>query len=225
MNPAAANETFNLNGRQNQRARHRPYPRTAPDKKANITFVEDRAGNFKGRFISSARRRHARLGGGARIRTRWSAVNWYLKNEQGGADVLYELPLITDTTPIREGSGPRARSFRRRSSSTPAAAPGRHLHRRHAPPADSGQRVRPGRRVPVEVHRQPGQRDLGDRSDRGGAGGARLSGAQCVPVVSATGDVADITPSTTCRRRWVDHRRRAGDPEDPGRRPATWAAC
>jgi UDP-glucose 4-epimerase len=56
------------------------------DKKANVTFVEDRAGNFKGRFISSAKAKTT-LGWEAQLGYQEAMehyVNWYLKNEAGG---------------------------------------------------------------------------------------------------------------------------------------------
>jgi UDP-glucose 4-epimerase len=54
LNPVAQNQTFNLNG--NKRISVIQIVRTLEEilgKKASVTFVEDRKGNFKGRFISS----------------------------------------------------------------------------------------------------------------------------------------------------------------------------
>lgn len=83
MNPVAANETFNLNGVQ--RISVLEIVRTLErllGKQARLSFVDDRAGNFKGRFISS---------GKAKRLLRWEArlpydkameryVDWYLAN-------------------------------------------------------------------------------------------------------------------------------------------------
>jgi UDP-glucose 4-epimerase len=87
LDPAAANEIFNLNGRQKVSVLE--IVRTLEpllDKKANVTFVEDRAGNFKGRFISSAKAKTT-LGWEAQLGYQEAMehyVNWYLKNEAGG---------------------------------------------------------------------------------------------------------------------------------------------
>jgi UDP-glucose 4-epimerase len=54
LNPAAENKVFNLNG--NRRISVIQIVRTLEEilgKKASLTYVEDRKGNFKGRFISS----------------------------------------------------------------------------------------------------------------------------------------------------------------------------
>jgi UDP-glucose 4-epimerase len=54
LNPAAENKVFNLNG--NKRISVIQIVRTLEEilgKKASLTYVEDRKGNFKGRFISS----------------------------------------------------------------------------------------------------------------------------------------------------------------------------
>jgi UDP-glucose 4-epimerase len=54
LNPAAENQIFNLNGKK--RISVIQIVRTLEEilgKKASVTFVEDRKGNFKGRFISS----------------------------------------------------------------------------------------------------------------------------------------------------------------------------
>ena len=53
-NPAAENQIFNLNGKKQISVIQ--IVRTLEEilgKKASLTFVEDRKGNFKGRFISS----------------------------------------------------------------------------------------------------------------------------------------------------------------------------
>ncbi len=58
LNPAAENQIFNLNGKQ--RISVIQIVRTLEEmlaKKASITFVEDRKGNFQGRFISSEKAR------------------------------------------------------------------------------------------------------------------------------------------------------------------------
>ena len=58
MNPAAENQIFNLNGKK--RISVIQIVRTIEEilgKKASVTFVEDRKGNFKGRFISSEKAR------------------------------------------------------------------------------------------------------------------------------------------------------------------------
>ena len=55
-------------------------------KTANITFVEDRAGNFKGRFISSEKAKRL-LGWEARLGYREAMehyVQWYLTNMAKG---------------------------------------------------------------------------------------------------------------------------------------------
>jgi UDP-glucose 4-epimerase len=58
LNPAAENQIFNLNGKK--RISVIQIVRTLEEilgKKAAVTFVEDRKGNFKGRFISSEKAR------------------------------------------------------------------------------------------------------------------------------------------------------------------------
>jgi UDP-glucose 4-epimerase len=58
LNPAAENQIFNLNGKK--RISVIQIVKTIEEilgKKASVTFVEDRKGNFKGRFISSAKAR------------------------------------------------------------------------------------------------------------------------------------------------------------------------
>jgi UDP-glucose 4-epimerase len=58
LNPAAENQIFNLNGKK--RISVIQIVKTIEDilgKKASVTFVEDRKGNFKGRFISSEKAR------------------------------------------------------------------------------------------------------------------------------------------------------------------------
>ena len=58
LNPAAENQIFNLNGKK--RISVIQIVKTIEEilgKKASVTFVEDRKGNFKGRFISSEKAR------------------------------------------------------------------------------------------------------------------------------------------------------------------------
>ena len=58
LNPAAENQIFNLNGKK--RISVIQIVKTLEEilgKKASLTFVEDRKGNFKGRFISSEKAR------------------------------------------------------------------------------------------------------------------------------------------------------------------------
>jgi UDP-glucose 4-epimerase len=58
LNPAAENQIFNLNGKKEISVIQ--IVRTLEEilgKKASVTFVEDRKGNFKGRFISSEKAR------------------------------------------------------------------------------------------------------------------------------------------------------------------------
>jgi UDP-glucose 4-epimerase len=58
MNPAAENQIFNLNGKK--RISVIRIVKTIEEilgKKASVTFIEDRKGNFKGRFISSEKAR------------------------------------------------------------------------------------------------------------------------------------------------------------------------
>jgi UDP-glucose 4-epimerase len=80
----ATNEIFNING--NEKISVIQIVRTLEEilgKKANITFVPDRAGNFKGRFISSAKAE--RLLGWKTRRTYKDAmthyVEWFLGQE------------------------------------------------------------------------------------------------------------------------------------------------
>lgn len=84
LNEAATNEVFNLNGRQKVSVLQ--IVQTLEGllgKKAHVTFVEDRKGNFKGRFISSEK---------AKRMLQWEArseyheamehyVDWYLANQ------------------------------------------------------------------------------------------------------------------------------------------------
>jgi UDP-glucose 4-epimerase len=58
LNPAAENQTYNLNGKKKISVIQ--IVKTIEEilgKKASVTFVEDRKGNFKGRFISSEKAR------------------------------------------------------------------------------------------------------------------------------------------------------------------------
>ena len=58
LNPAAENQIFNLNGKKKISVLQ--IVTTLQEilkKKASVTFVEDRKGNFKGRFISSEKAR------------------------------------------------------------------------------------------------------------------------------------------------------------------------
>jgi UDP-glucose 4-epimerase len=84
LKQAAANEVFNLNGRQMVSVLEivRTLERLL-ERKAQLSFVDDRSGNFKGRFISSDK---------ARRLLQWKAcldyqeamehyVDWYLANE------------------------------------------------------------------------------------------------------------------------------------------------
>jgi UDP-glucose 4-epimerase len=58
LNPAAENEIFNLNGKKKISVIQIVKTLEAiMGKKASLTFVEDRKGNFKGRFISSEKAR------------------------------------------------------------------------------------------------------------------------------------------------------------------------
>ena len=84
LKPAAANEVFNLNGRQKVSVLE--IVRTLEqllERKARLSFVDDRRGNFKGRFISSQK---------AKRLLQWEArldyqeamehyVDWYLANQ------------------------------------------------------------------------------------------------------------------------------------------------
>jgi len=88
LNPAAENQIFNLNG--TKRISVLQVVETLEEilrKKALITFVEDRKGNFKGRFISSDK---------ARQLLDWTPtldyenamrmyVEWFIKNQESGA--------------------------------------------------------------------------------------------------------------------------------------------
>jgi UDP-glucose 4-epimerase len=84
LNPAAENQIFNLNGQK--RVSVIQIVRTLEEilgKKASLTFVEDRKGNFKGRFISSEKA--YRLLGWAPLLGYEEAmriyVEWFLKNQ------------------------------------------------------------------------------------------------------------------------------------------------
>jgi UDP-glucose 4-epimerase len=85
--PAAMNEIFNINGRE--RITVIQIVRTLEEilgKKANVTFVEDRAGQFKGRFISSEKARRL-LGWEVRLGYREAMehyAGWYLKTMARG---------------------------------------------------------------------------------------------------------------------------------------------
>jgi UDP-glucose 4-epimerase len=84
LNPAAENQIFNLNGKK--RISVIQIVRTLEEimgKKASLTYVEDRKGNFKGRFVSSEK---------ARLVLGWDPlldyeeamrlyVDWYLKTQ------------------------------------------------------------------------------------------------------------------------------------------------
>jgi nucleoside-diphosphate-sugar epimerase len=84
---AATNEIFNINGQEKITVLQ--IVRTLEEilgKKANITFVSDRAGNFKGRFISSEKARRL-LHWEARLGYREAMehyVDWYLKTTVKG---------------------------------------------------------------------------------------------------------------------------------------------
>lgn len=84
MLPKAVNEIFNLNGKQKVSVLQ--IVETLEQilgKKAKVTFVDDRKGNFKGRFISSEKARDL-LGWEARYGYREAMemyVTWYLKHE------------------------------------------------------------------------------------------------------------------------------------------------
>ena len=83
IQPAATNEIFNINGREQISVVQ--IVRTLESilgKKANVTFVDDRKGNFKGRFISSEKAKRL-LGWETRLGYREAMehyVAWYLKN-------------------------------------------------------------------------------------------------------------------------------------------------
>jgi UDP-glucose 4-epimerase len=83
IQPAATNEIFNINGREQISVVQ--IVRTLESilgKKAQITFVENRMGNFKGRFISSEKAKRL-LGWETRLGYREAMehyVEWYLKN-------------------------------------------------------------------------------------------------------------------------------------------------
>lgn len=82
VQPGAANEIFNINGQEKITVLQ--IVRTLEEilgRKANITFVADRAGNFKGRFISSEKAKRL-LHWEARLGYREAMehyVGWYLK--------------------------------------------------------------------------------------------------------------------------------------------------
>jgi UDP-glucose 4-epimerase len=86
IKPAAVNEVFNLNGKQQVSVVE--IVQTLEQilgKKAKITFVDDRKGNFKGRFISSEKAKRL-LGWEAQYGYREAMemyVHWFLKNEVG----------------------------------------------------------------------------------------------------------------------------------------------
>lgn len=83
LSPAAENQIFNINGRK--RIRVIDIVKTLEDilgKKAVLDFVEDRKGNFKGRFISSDKARRL-LGWEPRFDYEESMrmyVQWFLRN-------------------------------------------------------------------------------------------------------------------------------------------------
>jgi UDP-glucose 4-epimerase len=82
--PKAVNEIFNLNGRQKVSVLQ--IVETLEQilgKKAKVTFVDDRKGNFKGRFIASDKARDL-LGWEARYGYREAMemyATWFLKHE------------------------------------------------------------------------------------------------------------------------------------------------
>lgn len=84
LKPAAANEVFNLNGRQMVSVLEivRTLERLL-ERKAQLSFVDDRRGNFKGRFISSDKAKRL-LHWKARLDYQEAMehyVDWYLANE------------------------------------------------------------------------------------------------------------------------------------------------
>jgi UDP-glucose 4-epimerase len=87
VQPAATNEIFNINGRE--RITVIQIVRTLEEilgKKGNVTFVADRAGQFKGRFISSEKARRL-LQWEPRLGYREAMehyVGWYLNTMNGG---------------------------------------------------------------------------------------------------------------------------------------------
>jgi len=84
LNPAAENQIFNLNGKK--RISVIQIVRTLEEilgKNASVTFVEDRKGNFKGRFISSEKA-HRMLGWASAMDyedAMRTYVDWFLKNQ------------------------------------------------------------------------------------------------------------------------------------------------
>ena len=84
LNPAAENQIFNLNGREKISVLQ--IVKTLEEilgKKAALTFVEDRKGNFKGRFISSEKARRL-LGWAPEVGyedAMRAYVDWFLKRQ------------------------------------------------------------------------------------------------------------------------------------------------
>jgi UDP-glucose 4-epimerase len=84
LNKAAENQIFNLNGRE--RISVIQIVKTLEEilgKKATLTFVEDRKGNFKGRFISSEKARRL-LGWAPEVDyedAMRAYVDWFLKRQ------------------------------------------------------------------------------------------------------------------------------------------------
>jgi UDP-glucose 4-epimerase len=84
LNPAATNQAFNLNGREKVSVLDivRTLERLL-DKEARLSFVDDRKGNFKGRFISSEKAKNL-LGWEARFAYQEAMehyVDWYLAHQ------------------------------------------------------------------------------------------------------------------------------------------------
>jgi UDP-glucose 4-epimerase len=84
LGPAARNETFNLNGRQKVSVLEivQTLERLL-GREAQLSFVDDRKGNFKGRFISSERAKNL-LGWEAKFAYQEAMehyVDWYLANQ------------------------------------------------------------------------------------------------------------------------------------------------
>jgi UDP-glucose 4-epimerase len=84
LSPAATNEVFNLNGREKVSVLDivRTLERLL-DKEAKLSFVDDRKGNFKGRFISSEKAKNL-LGWEARFVYQEAMehyVDWYLAHQ------------------------------------------------------------------------------------------------------------------------------------------------
>jgi len=84
LHPAAENQIFNLNGKK--RISVIQIVRTLEEilgKKASLTFVEDRKGNFKGRFISSEKA-HRLLGWAPALNYEEAMrmyVDWFLRHQ------------------------------------------------------------------------------------------------------------------------------------------------